>query len=102
MCLYKVHVANSCHGIAEAAQNGEPGGEGAAEGEAAAEAAPAAEEGEEGEGEGGPPKPDYSKNTLEYVVTSTGQVHTAPCHSCSLSMQLVCPVYPALLKHLRH
>lgn len=83
MRAYKVHVAKSYYGIAEAAQNGEAAGEGAAEGEAAAEAAPAAEEGEEGEGEEGPPKPDYSKNTLEYVVTSTGQVHTAPHHCCS-------------------
>ncbi|DBB04446.1 hypothetical protein WJX77_006340 [Trebouxia sp. C0004] len=54
--------------------NGEAGGEGAAEGEAAPEASPAAaEEGEEGEGEEGPPKPDYSKNSLEYVITSSGQ-----------------------------
>jgi len=54
--------------------SGEAGGEGAAEGEAVPEATPAPEEGEEGEGEEGPPKPDYSKNSLEYVVTCSGQV----------------------------
>ncbi len=59
--------------------SGEAGGEGAAEGEAAPEATPAAaEEGEEGEGEEGPPKPDYSKNSLEYVVTCSGQVCILP------------------------
>ena len=54
--------------------SGEAGGEGAAEGEAVPEATPAPEEGEEGEGEEGPLKPDYSKNSLEYVVTCSGQV----------------------------
>ena len=50
-------------------------GEAAAEGDAAPEATPPAEEAAEGEeDEGGPPKPDYSKNTLEYVVASSGQV----------------------------
>ena len=58
---------------AEAAPAGEAGAEGAADAEPAAEEAPAAEEGEEG-GETGPPKPDYSKNMLEYVVASSGQV----------------------------
>ena len=49
--------------------------EAAAEGEAAAEPTPAAEETAEGEeDEGGPHKPDYSKNMLEYVVASSGQV----------------------------
>ena len=54
--------------------SGEAGGDGAPEGEAVPEATPAPEEGEEGEGEEGPPKPDYSKNCLEYVVTCSGQV----------------------------
>ena len=63
-----------CHGGAEAVVSGEAGGEGAAEGEAVPEATPAPEEGEEGEGEEGPLKPDYSKNSLEYVVTCSGQV----------------------------
>lgn len=67
-------LVDFCHGGAEAVASGEAGGEGAAEGEAAPEASPVAEEGEEGEGEEGPPKPDYSKNSLEYVVTSSGQV----------------------------
>ena len=58
---------------AEATPAGEAGAEGAADAEPAAEEAPAAEEGEEG-GETGPPKPDYSKNMLEYVVASSGQV----------------------------
>lgn len=65
-----------CHGGAEAVVSGEAGGEGAAEGEAAPEASPATAEGEEGEGEEGPPKPDYSKNSLEYIVTCSGQVQT--------------------------
>lgn len=56
---------------AEASPGAEGGAEEAAEGEAAAEAAPAGEEGEE---DSGPPKPDYSKKSLEYVVTSPGQV----------------------------
>ena len=50
-------------------------GEAAAEGDAAPEATPPAEEAAEGEeDEGGPPKPAYSKNMLEYVVASSGQV----------------------------
>ncbi|DBA78024.1 TPA: hypothetical protein ACH3X2_008002 [Trebouxia sp. C0005] len=57
----------------KAVVSGEAGGEGAAEGEAAPEASPATAEGEEGEGEEGPPKPDYSKNSLEYIVTCSGQ-----------------------------
>jgi len=71
-------LVDFCHGGAEAVVGGEAGGEGAAEGEAAPEASPATEEGEEGEGEEGPPKPDYSKNSLEYVVTCSGQVYTLP------------------------
>ncbi len=66
--------ADFCHGGAEAVASGEAGGEGAAEGEAAPEATPAPEEGEQGEAEEGPPKPDYSKTSLEYVVTCSGQV----------------------------
>ena len=63
---------------AEAVPAGEAGAEGAAEAEPAAEEAPAAEEGEEG-GETGPPKPVYSKNMLEYVVASSGQVSLSLC-----------------------
>ena len=49
--------------------------EAAAEGDAAPEATPPAEDVTEGEeDEGGPPKPEYSKNMLEYVVASSGQV----------------------------
>ena len=76
-------LVDFCHGGAEAVVSGEAGGEGAAEGEAAPEASPAAEEGQEGEGEEGPPKPDYSKNSLEYVVTCSGQVSTFLLHSSS-------------------
>lgn len=54
--------------VAEAA----PAAEGEAEAEAAPEVPPADEEAEEGEA--GPPKPDYSRKNLEYVVTSAGQV----------------------------
>lgn len=64
--------------VAEPAPVAEGAGEAAAEGDAAAEAAPPAEEAQEGEEEeGGPPKPDYSKNMLEYVVASSGQVSLA-------------------------
>ncbi len=66
--------------------SGEAGSEGAAEGEAVPEATPAPEEGEEGEGEEGPPKPDYSKNSLEYVVTCSGQVLTFLLHSSSANV----------------
>lgn len=53
-------------------------GEAAAEGDAAPEATPPAEDAAEGEeDEGGPPKPEYSKNVLEYVVVSSGQVSTS-------------------------
>lgn len=65
-----------CHAIvAEAA----PAAEGEAEGEPAPEVAPPAdEEGEEREG--GPPKPDYSRKNLEYVVTSPNQVNIVTGH----------------------
>lgn len=59
---------------AEPAPAAEGAGEAAAEGDAAPEAAPPVEDAQEGEEEGGPPKPDYSKNMLEYVVASSGQV----------------------------
>ena len=50
-------------------------GEAAAEGDAAPEATPPAEDVAEGEeDEGDPPKPEYSKNMLEYVAASSGQV----------------------------
>ena len=59
----------------EAAPAAEGAGEAAAEGDAVAEATPATEDAAEGEEEeGGPPKPDYTKNMLEYVVASSGQV----------------------------
>lgn len=67
--------------VAEPAPVAEGAAEAAAEGDAAAEAAPPAEDAQEGEEEeGGSAKPDYSKNMLEYVVASSGQV-SLPAHA---------------------
>ena len=81
--------------IVDAAPTADGADEAAAEGEPAVESAPAAEDGEEADGEAGPPKPDYSKNILEYVVAGSGQVHIAvPCsmahvHCLSYMLQIV-------------
>ena len=71
MLICEAALPTDLGNAAEASPGAEGGAEEAAEGEAAAEAAPAGEEGEE---DSGPPKPDYSKKSLEYVVTSPGQV----------------------------